>query len=146
MISPDITGCYLESGLKGAAVEVRRPIGSCGGKTQRKKTIWTGRDPTEKQSQWDFLAFLVHREGRWTSTLWPGRLWPLLRGGPEGLVGKGGHLWEGVGTCGRSPPDLTQARLPAGAASCSLAPTPGPTSPSWPWGCGPLPSGTPSTP
>lgn len=36
---------------------------------------------------------------RRTSALWPGRLWPLLRAGPEPRELRGDDLWKGVGTC-----------------------------------------------
>lgn len=38
--------------------------------------------------------------GRRVSALWPGRQWPLLRGGLETPEFKGSDLWEGAGTWG----------------------------------------------
>lgn len=90
----DITGCYLEIGLEGAGVEVRRPV-------QEAAVVNPAEDSFDLEgSNWEaepmgFPDISGAQRGSRTSTSWPGRLWPLLRGGPEVTC-----VLEGVGSCG----------------------------------------------
>lgn len=81
MTSLDITGCYLDNGLEGAGVEVRRPV-------QEAAVVNPAEDSFDLEgSDWEaepmgFPDISGAQRGRRTSTLWPERLRPLLRGGP----------------------------------------------------------------